>query len=409
MSGSFVTGGPQRPEPAVVPAPSQTQAQAPAPESSPQHLLGLQQTIGNRAVSRLVVQRAQVDEQEKTVLAGLGDESIVTNAETAIAKMSEAQASVWRAWARSEYADDLAQAYRTLGYVWREKGMPGLENHLSELMPAPPPEVPSREGRPDINTREPGRVRPPVVEPRQRPPEIPVGEWSDLPVQDRVFLELLWKDLGGRPVELEHFKNYWRASPAKLGANWREDVQRPPPDGDPWNWRRSVHGRCQLRIYLSPQAPDAMTVLRDIPEDLIKEGGAKAGKPDASRKYRDAFVIYVSGADLSEAEGLAEKVYDWLRGYQRANPDYFLKEIPAMTRPVPGLRGVSVGEDPRNPLLSFTELREDIVHEALTNAHGNLFRFRSLVLQGLAGHHIPAGAPWKQWSEKQNPRGREAD
>ena len=99
------------------------------------------------------------------------------------------------------------------------------------------------------------------------------------------------------------------------------------------------------RIYLNPDPRRAIAVYKYF---LEQAKNAEWGKAVATSKLgdyqvvttcRDVIVIYISGQDMLDKFGAT------MQEYQQNNADYFLNEIPVMTAPLAGLRGVGYAED----------------------------------------------------------------
>jgi hypothetical protein len=451
-------------------------------------LFRLQRLIGNSAVIGLVAQRAKVTSGEDDFLNSAGHRLRSDQARAAIGAMTEEQAVTWRASIAALQGTSLDNAYKTMIDAWGRKQLTSFlaarsiglavpktggggppprppRTDLEQPAPAPagprmptrpPPEIPTgrttspRVPVPSGQELGPARAVPPKVigtapsQPEPSPPTLPDATWNDLPGRDRGFLDALWNDLGPSMEGLtrEAFEDYWRASAAKLGTDWRRLVAKPFPgprqagedftkyendvkqlldEGQelkdvwgeiPWIYRQTTAFSAvyQLRLYLNALPRYAGEVTQAIPLlDIVGKPALKVGSYEMVRRFRDCLVIYLDGKSLSEAGVKVQKLCEWLRVYQ-AEPatgrqgtkvGYFADEVPAFTLPAQGLRGVGIGEDPGELAVSFTQVRQRIVESALRGAGGDAATFRKLVLDGFKQENIPAARPWKQWSAKQ--------
>ncbi|MES1242774.1 MAG: DUF4157 domain-containing protein [Acidobacteriota bacterium] len=123
------------------------------------------------------------------------------------------------------------------------------------------------------------------------------------------------------------------------------------------------------RIYMNVAADHATEVMQslvrqvvDNPQNFPGVVAAKLTGPGGVAVRADAIVIYM------QDQAASNRVLNWIREYQAANPGRFQAATPQMTEQV--LAGVSVGAEPvgLGGTVSFGSLRSDLIAQALTDA-----------------------------------------
>jgi hypothetical protein len=170
-------------------------------------------------------------------------------------------------------------------------------------------------------------------------------------------------------VDLDAIKSTWGVKTdeeaMEMAYAWSETKHRgrgpeQGPGTEPHSFE--IHGstsNVQYRVYLNTTQSGTQAVSDWLRKEL-PSAGHKQSSPGWAADRRDAIVIYVRPDPGLQA------VLDAVRAYQSdpRRKAHFVDELVRLTRPVPGLRGVGVADEPLNISKSFSQVASGAVLNA---------------------------------------------